>query len=176
MTSLILGFFTRKFALFYLILLITGNICAQNNELILNPNQPVDLSNFEQVNGIWNLVKNTFPDADIKFMYSSGKVDYVLFDLKHENSFLVFSSKPQATSFNLRINDLDSKEIKSCMVRHTFKNSKEVHNRFFGHLFQLEEGKTCEIVSEGEYNEGNLKFNITRDDKGLWLCSVIKMK
>ena len=177
MLDLIFRFFALKTASLLFILLIAGNTCAQNyEELILNPNQSVDLSKYKQLDGVWNLVKIAFPDADIKFMYSSGKVDYVLFDLKHENSFLVFSSIPHATSFNLKINDLDSKKIKFCVVRHTLKNSQEVQSRFFGHFFQLEEGATCEIVSEGQYNEANLKFNITRDDKDLWLCSVVEIK
>lgn len=167
---------THKIASFILIMLLVENTYAQNNELILNPNKAVELSNFKQVNGIWNLVKILFPDTEVKFVYSSGDVDYILFDLKHDSSFLVFSSIPHGTSFNLKINELESKEIKSCIVRHTLRNSQEVQNRFFGHLFNLEEGDTCEIVSEGEYNEGNLKFTIIRDDKGLWLCSVTKIK
>jgi hypothetical protein len=176
MITCIFKFTAKIIASISLILMITGSMRAQDNELILNLNQPVDLSNHKKIDGIWNIVKISFPDAEIRFVYSFEKVDYYLFDLKNNNSFLVFSSKPDATSFNLKINNLESKEIKFCVVRHTIKGSPEVHNRFFGHLFQLGDRETCEIISEGEYNEGNLIFNLTRDDKGLWLISVIKKK
>lgn len=147
---------------------------AQQNEFILNPNKPVDLSNFKQVSGIWNLVKLSYPDAEVRFVYSSGKVDFCIFDLKQNNSFLVLSSKPHATSFDLKINNNESKVFKYCMVQINYPTNEDVQNRPFGYYFQIQPNETCQIICEGEYNEGYLIFRITRDNKGLWLGSVTK--
>ena len=150
------------------------NINAQNKEFILNPNKPVDLSNFKQVSGIWNLVKLSYPDAEVRFVYSSGKVDFCIFELKQNNSFLVFSSKPHATSFDLKINNVESNAFKYGMVQINYPTPKDVQNTPFGYYFQIQQNETCEIICEGEYTEGYLIFSITRNNKGLWLGSVTK--
>jgi len=163
------------YALFVVLVFVNlGRIHAQNSDLFINPNNPVDLSDYKQIDGIHDLVKISFPDAVVRFMFSSGDVDFCVFDLKNKNSFLVFSSIPHALSINLKINNAESDSMKKIMVKHIERSNQEVHSRFFGHFFQLKEGQSFEIVGKGEYNEGNLKFNITKDSENLLLGSVSK--
>ena len=147
---------------------------AQESEFILNPLKPVDLLNYKNVSGIWNLVKLSYPDAEVRFVYSSGKVDFIIFDLKSNNSFLVYSSKPHATSFDLKINSSVSNAFKLCMVQINYPTNNDVQNRPMGYYFQMQQNESCEIVCEGEYTDGYLIFSIIRDNKGLWLGSVTK--
>ena len=158
----------------FLVFVDLEEINAQNADLFINPNNPVNLSDYKQINGIHDLVKISFPDAVVRFMYSSGDVDFCVFDLKTKNSFLVFSSTPHALLIGLKIDNIDSDSMEKMLVKYTERSSQKVHSRFFGHYFQLKEGQSFEILGKGEYNEGNLKFNITKDAENLLLGSVSK--
>ena len=95
----------------------------------------------------WEIIRIDYPRSKAVFVYSSNGVDFCLFDLNKENKFVLFCSPsfPQIVKFSLD-NVQKPEAIQKCFMK---LPDDEAHNsdglKFFGGIFELEEGKECEL-------------------------------
>ena len=163
----------RKFAVRSLVLLLicigAGRLHAEDGDVLLNKEKPVDLLAIKKgMDGVWATLKVGFPEAAAVFLYSQNKVEFGVFDLHKENQYFVFLSQPHATSFKLQVDGVEVEKVKKCFLKHTLGDDPEQYTRFFGYLFTLEDGETCSMRCDGEYNAGAYEFVLNRGERGLW--------
>lgn len=150
-------------------LIFNCELRSQTNDYVLNKNKPVDLLKLKDLFSIWTFVRSEYPKANVVYSYSCNGVEFCIFELMDNNNYVIFFSQSHSTKVKLKIDGKDADEIiKNCFISHTEGENKELSNRFFGCLFSLDNTKSCEIISNGEFNSGTCNFNINRDSKGWW--------